>query len=117
MPDHADSPTWGDRWRALIGRDDDARPAELVPDNDVRIAGGPPEHPGGQDDDPPDLLLALVATLTLLSDVRDRLDRERDDRAADLRLRISAIAAVLARLRDLEGDGPMGPARLPGDPS
>lgn len=69
----------------------------------------PLEPPEGQDPDPPDLLLTMIVTLTLLSDVRDLLEREHDDAnndpaRPDVLLRIAAVSSVLRRHRArLEG--------------
>jgi len=57
----------------------------------------PPEHPGGQDDQPPNLRRALIVTRLLLSDV-DAYLREFEGDPADLRLRIDAARKVLRRL-------------------
>lgn len=58
----------------------------------------PIEPPDGQDD-PPDLRTALVATIELLHDVRQKLDD------ADLNLRSGALRRALIRLRDHLDDG------------
>lgn len=55
----------------------------------------PPDPPDGQDD-PPDLGTALVATIRLLDDVRDRLEAHPGDH--DLALRAHATRRALARL-------------------
>lgn len=69
----------------------------------------PIEPPEGQDPEPPDLLLAVIATIRLLRDITGRLEREHDEtdvEAADLLLRISAVASVLRRVRDRLEEGP-----------
>jgi hypothetical protein len=62
----------------------------------------PPEKPGGQDDQPPDLGLALAVVIHLLVDLRQRLALAEPvpEEDADLVLRILAISAVLRRIRD-----------------
>jgi hypothetical protein len=95
-------PTWGDRWREIrehLTGDDDAHAARhstahAPPDEMFPISDGPPEHPDGQEDEPPDLRLALWVVMVLLRD----LDRARDY-DDDLRLRVRAVLAVIARLR------------------
>lgn len=57
----------------------------------------PPERPDGQDD-PPDVLTALRATIGLLADIRDRLETRPNDAA--LVLRVVALRGALIRLRD-----------------
>ena len=58
---------------------------------------GPPEPRNGQDD-PPDLLTALRATVKLLGAVRGELAGE--EKHEDLRLRAGALRAALQRLID-----------------
>lgn len=55
----------------------------------------PPEYPEGQESDPPEIHLAVSATIALLEDLRDRRLRlmTRDDL-----LRIRALLAVMRRL-------------------
>lgn len=55
----------------------------------------PPFEPPDGQDDPPELLLFLYAVARLLRDLREKADE-------DERLRISALLAVLARIRDRE---------------
>lgn len=63
----------------------------------------PPEPRGGQDDEPPDVRLAVVVAVLLLRDLADLLDGDRED-AADLRRRLGAVLTVLVRVRrHLEG--------------
>lgn len=62
----------------------------------------PYEPPGGQDDEPPDLRLAVTVVVRLLMDLNDRLEREhREDDAetADLLLRLAAVLSVMRRVR------------------
>ena len=98
-------PTWGDRWRALFDRDDDADRARHstahAPPDEVDT-DGPRERPEGQDD-PPDRVLAYRALLVLLADTRDHLEHEDAAEAHDLRLRSYALTRVLHRLLDREG--------------
>jgi hypothetical protein len=54
----------------------------------------PPELPGGQESEVPDLRLALVVTIALLSDVEPVLRTE-----PELLLRLAAVRSVLRRLR------------------
>jgi hypothetical protein len=60
----------------------------------------PPEPPGGQDHDPPDLDLALVVTIRLLTDLAARFASSEADGDADLALRVLAVGAVLDRIRE-----------------
>lgn len=61
----------------------------------------PSDPPDGQDD-PPDLRTALVATIRLLRDVRERLEERPEDH--DLALRSHAVRRALIRLRAHLGD-------------
>lgn len=63
-----------------------------------------PEH--GQEDDPADVLLALLVGIRLLRDLAEHLDHlEPEPERADLLLRIGAVLAVLHRVRTrLEGE-------------
>lgn len=99
------APTWGDRWRELWGGRDDDR-SELVDERVPTIVDdreGPLERERGQDDDPPDLLLAVIVAIRVLLDVRNRLEddvRNGDhDVAPALLLRIAALVSVLHRVR------------------
>ncbi len=68
----------------------------------------PIERPEGQEDEPPNLMLALVVTSALLNDLGDRLRRDHnngDGDAAGLLLRVSALLSVLRRLRKAIEDG------------
>ena len=60
----------------------------------------PPEPTIGQDDEEPNLRLALLVTRQLLNDVEPRLPIEDDD----LRLRLAAVRSVLRRLQEGLGD-------------
>jgi hypothetical protein len=65
----------------------------------------PPEFPGGQDDEPPDVRQAIIVTLVLLADLHRQLtdpdpDQDPDDDWAELLLRMGAVVAVLRRVRD-----------------
>ena len=80
----------------------------MTDDDDVRP--DPIEPPGGQEAEPPDFLLAAIAAIHLLRDVRGRLERDHaehldDVEAAELLLRIGAVVAVLRRVRDRLEDG------------
>jgi hypothetical protein len=57
----------------------------------------PPEHDFGQDDAPPELALAIVASINLFSDIEHFLLTNRGD-SPDLRLRITAVRSVLNRI-------------------
>jgi hypothetical protein len=59
------------------------------------MIAGPPEHPQGQETEPPDVPLAVKATIKLLNDIAER--GRVDD---DLMLRLLALRAALRRLRD-----------------
>lgn len=67
----------------------------------------PPEPAGGQETEPPDLRLALNATIRLLDDIGHT--RQLDD---DLTLRVFAVRAVLHRLRHHLENNPKGRGRL-----
>jgi len=61
--------------------------------------GGPPEPPGGQDDERPDLRLLLTVVRQLLDDIEPRLDVEE---SSDLRLRLVAVRRVIRRYQQME---------------
>lgn len=68
------------------------------------MATRPPERPGGQETDAPDVDLAIRAAILLLGDLNGKRLLREDDR-----LRIAALLAALKRLRDhrqQEGGGP-----------
>lgn len=73
------------------------------------LEDGPLEPPEGQDPDPPNTLLAVIVALSLLRDLRDRLQHDADDgdhEAPELLLRTVALLSVLRRVRrHLEGGG------------
>jgi hypothetical protein len=57
----------------------------------------PPEHDFGQEDEPPEVVLAVLASINLLNDIEQFLRTSRGD-APDLRLRITAVTSVLRRV-------------------
>jgi hypothetical protein len=59
------------------------------------VSTPPPELPGGQESELPDLRLALVVAVALLTDIEPTL-REREP---ELFLRLVAVRSVLRRLR------------------
>ena len=56
----------------------------------------PPEFPGGQETDPPDMRLTLVVGVQLLTDIEPVLLRDHHE----LLLRLHAVRSVMRRLRD-----------------
>jgi hypothetical protein len=113
-------PGWRERWRQIFHR----QPPEQPPEDDDRgplfgadddseeghdMTADPFEPPGGQDDDPPDLRLAIRATLLLLTeDLRPRLaaEKDTDPEAAEFLLRLIALVRVWRRIRDgLDAEG------------
>ena len=105
------APTWGERWRQLFNSPPPARRyyQRQTPTPTTDVAGEPLEPPEGQDPDPPEPVLAVLAAHLLLSDIRDYLEAAADDDEARayLLLRISAVMVVLRRVHDrLEGSAP-----------
>lgn len=58
----------------------------------------PPELPGGQETELPDLRLTLVVGSQLLTDIEPILRASEEH--ADLLLRLAAVRSVMRRLRD-----------------
>lgn len=63
------------------------------------MTDAPPELPVGQDDEPPNRLLAVIVAIRVLNECETRLKGIGDDDDADLLLRLAAIRSVLRRLR------------------
>lgn len=66
---------------------------------------GPVEPPQGQDDDAPDLDLALAVVIDLLADVHAELQRKQRRNVHDLMLRIGAVRRVFIRLQGVRNGG------------
>lgn len=64
------------------------------------MSTAPPERTTGQDDEPPDVLRAVVVAMVLIGDMGEHIEQHDDGGAADLLLRAGAVLTILRAVRN-----------------